>query len=359
MNRSLQLTAALCIAAPAQAQWTYSVMNAPGQPSADILAINSGTLLGSQGPIATSHATIWTSYDPASTVDLNPPGATQSHVVFGPGPQYVGDATIGGLRQAGMWNGAAFTSLHPGGYANSAATTMDGTHQFGFATDTFGLEHAFMWTGTIASATRLDPAGTRAAHIYASAAGRQVGFVQYPPPDLGNDKAGYWSGTAASFVLLPVPGNTVASAAACISPDGQSMAGQILNSAFNTAFMWQNSGAVQVPLNPAGHNSSAVYGMDARFQVGDANPGVGPRAALWQGSAASFFDLSSVLPSTYAVSQAFAVYSTATDVWVAGEAFNTGTNSFQAILWHNTIPAPGAIAVASLALATAARRRRR
>jgi hypothetical protein len=356
---SAAAAAALVLGAHAHAQWTYTIMNPPGQPSAGANFINAGSLAGFQGPVGTPRATIWTSYNPSSAVDVNPPNASQSQISRTVGTQSVGNAVIGGVRQAALWQGTVFSSLHPAGFALSYANDIDGANQYGFARENSGIDHAYKWSGTAASGTTIDPPGTRASRIYKAAAGRQVGSVEYPPPDLGNRKAGYWSGTAASFVLLPESADTIASEAMAISPDGQSMAGyvQLSSRPFNTAALWQN-GVTRIDLNPAGHSSSGVSGMDAQFECGDANPGSGPRAALWQGSAASFFDLSTVLPSIYTTSDAFDVYSTNTDVWVCGYAYNTGTSFFQAILWHNTIPAPSGASVLFVASACALRRRR-
>jgi len=360
MNRLLVASAIASLASVAHAQWTYSILNPAGQPAAGVYTLGPGIAAGFTGPFASCHAAIWPSLSSPTAIDVAPAGATDSQITRTNGTQHVGNALISGVRRAGLWNGTTFTSLHPSGYALSYANDTDGTHQFGFARDSGGNDHAMMWTGTAASATPLNPAGTRASRIYSTAAGRQVGSVEFPPPDIGNRKAGYWSGSGASFVLLPVPGGTLASEALAISPDGQSMAGYILapGNPFNTAFMWQNSGATFVPLHPAGASDSGVSAMDARFEVGEANPGAGPRAALWQGSAASFVNLSSFLPAAYTTAQAYGVFSTDSDVWVGGYAFNTSTSAYQAIVWHNTVPAPGGMAAAVLAALLMSRRRR-
>lgn len=360
MRTRLAAAAVAALAANANAQWTYSILNPPGQAAAGIYAVGPGMAAGFEGPFATCHAIVWPSLGSNTAIDVTPAGATQSQITRTNGTQHVGNTVISGVRRASLWNGTTFTSLHPAsGYTLSYANDTDGTHQFGYAEDSGGNDHAMMWTGTAASATPLNPPGSRASRIYSTAAGRQVGDAEYPPPDLGNRKAGYWTGTAASFTLLPVPAGTVSSDAIAISPDGQSFGGQILNSAFNTAFLWRNSGAIQIPLNPAGASISSVITMDSQFEVGYAGYGAGDTAALWQGTAASYVNLSSFLPANYGNADAYGVYSTVTDVWVGGYAFNTTTSTYQAILWHNTIPAPGTTAAFAAVGALAARRQRR
>jgi hypothetical protein len=359
MRTCIAATAIAALAANAHAQWTYSVLNPPGQAAAGIYTVGPGMAAGFTGPFSSAHAVIWPSLSSSNAIDVTPAGATESQITGTNGTQHVGNTVISGVRRASLWNGSTFTSLHPSGYSLSYANDTDGTHQFGFARDTGGNDHAFMWSGTAASGVNMDPPGARASRIFATAAGRQVGDAEYPPPDLGNRKAGYWTGTAASFTLLPLPANTVSSDALAISPDGQSFGGEVLNSAQNTAFLWLNGGATLISLHPAGATNSGVSAMDNHFQVGAAGFGFGDAAALWQGSAASFVNLSSFLPANYGNAGASGVYSTAADVWVGGYAFNTTTSTYQAIVWHNTIPAPGSSLVLACAVGAALRRRRR
>lgn len=343
------------------ADWSYSVLTPAGRSHATLYGIGGGVAVGWQGAPTAPRATIWTSLDPSGAVDLTPIGATQSNIIDTTGSQHVGNVVIGGVRRAGLWNGSSFTSLHPSGYDVTYAQGTDGIHQTGLGTTTAGEDRALLWSGSAASAVVLNPAGSVGAAAYATGGGRQVGWAEFAP-SFTLPVAGYWSGSAASWTRLGTPPQyrTRDSVAVAISPTGETQAGYITgDSGFNWATLWRGTPDSFTLLNPAGYTATSILATDDRYQVGwGITPG-GPRiAAVWEGSAGSLMNLSAVLPPKYTFAMAYGVESTATDVWVVGYAYSASTDTSDAIVWHRTIPSPGAgVALMGMMVCIARRRR--
>lgn len=359
-DRAFLAACAACVAAGrAQGDWTYQVITPLGQSGARAYALGPGQV--AVGSVGSAHAALWTLFSPAGVADLNPSGATESSLVFTTGTQHVGNAVIGGVRRAGVWSGdtpGSFTSLHPAGYTITYAQGTDGTHQSGFGTTTAGRDHALLWSGSAGSAIELDPVSSVNARAYQTGGGRQVGWAKFSP-NFTTPVAGYWEGTAASWTVLGVPGGFSSPLALCISPDGQEQAGQAVGATgVNWAVLWHGSTASFVSLHPTGYAGSNVLSTGGEYQTGNTIQfGTGSRAALRHGSAASFVDLSSFLPGPYTISEAWGSTRIGNDLWVAGRAYNTATGLDDAILWHNTVPSPGA-ALAMLGMLVPRRRRR-
>lgn len=340
--------------------WTYTVLNSPGQPRAVAYGIGGGVAVGYQGSATSPRATLWSTLSPSGAVSLHPAGATESNIVATTGTQHVGNVVIGGVRRAGLWNGASFTSLHLAGYAQTYAQGTDGVRQSGLGTTAAGEDRALLWSGSAASAVVLNPAGSVGAAAYATGGGRQVGWAEFAP-GFGTTIAGFWSGTAASWTPLGAPPEFGSSSVAvAISPDGGTQAGYVVGrTGTNWAALWHSTPGSFTSLQPAGAFSSSVIGADNRFQAGWAITADGEGvAAVWEGTAASFTDLGDLLPPMYSVSRAYGVQSTDTDIWVTGYAYIPATDSNDAIVWHRTIPGPGSLAVAVVGPAAALRRRR-
>ncbi len=365
MRRTASVVSAVVLATEgtgARADWSFSVLTPAGYPSAQAFGFAHDGLpvFGGLGPIGAPHAGLWTSFDPNSAVDLNPANSTQSAIASSTGTQHAGSAWIGGVQAAGIWNGNAassFVQLVASGYQYSWVGDTDGVHQVGSGTTTAGESRALMWSGAAASLTVLNPPGSVGAGARAQAAGRQAGWAEFPPT-YTDHRAGFWTGTAASWTLLGAPAGFGDSELNGISPDGQTQVGWAVGSTgVNWAAIWRSTPESFVSLHPIGRLGSSILHTDGVFEAGWTIPafGTGMRAALWQGSAASFFDLSMVLPAAYTISEATGVHSTSADVWVSGYAYRPGSNQWDAIVWHNTIPAP---ASALVVLAAAALRRR-
>lgn len=362
MRRRLALSLVImtsCSAFAGPSEWTYTVLNPAGQPRAIAYGIGGGVAVGFQGPSSAPRATIWPTLSPSDAQSLHPAFATESNIVATTGTQHVGNVVIGGVRRAGLWNGAAFTSLHISGYEYTYAQGTDGTHQSGLGRSGDGTDSALWWSGTSASAVVLNPAGSAGAAAYATGGGRQVGWAEFAS-HFGRTIAGYWSGTAASWTRLDSPpeiGTT--SAAVAISADGVTQAGYVVGrTGSNWAALWRGTPDSFTSLHPDDATASSVLATDNNFQAGWSVSPAGGVAAVWEGTKASFTDLDSILPAMYTVSRAYGVESTDTDVWVTGYAYKAATDTFDALVWHKSIPAPGGTAAAAMMLLTAARRRR-
>ncbi len=345
---------------PASASdWTYSVLNPPGQSNALAFGLGPGNIVGMQGLSQFEHATLWTSPDPASAVDLNPAGAKQSAIIASSGSQHVGSVVINGIRRAAVWNGTTYKSLHLAGYSVTYAQGTDGVHQVGLGTTNAGEDRALLWSGSAGTAVVLNPPGSAHAAAYAIGGGRQVGWAKVNPDDWTLPVAGFWSGTAASWTRLGAPAGFHESDAFTISPDGQTQAGFASGGPFDTnrAVLWHSTPESFTLLHRAEWFNSSVLGVDNRFQVGWAVTSE-PKcvASLWEGSAQAFTDLSKYVPANFTISQAYSVRSTQSDIWVAGYAYDGQAGTYNAILWHRSIPAPGAAALLFIACVCNARR---
>src|SRR5262245_31693805 len=129
-----------------------------------------------------SHAILWNS-TPASAIDLNPVGFTDSYGLAVSGGIQVGAGRPGTSTpsHALMWSGSAASvvDLSPPDAFESRATGISGTRQFGLAfyrTDTGSLfSHALMWSGSAASLVDINPVGFDQTFLLGASASSQVG----------------------------------------------------------------------------------------------------------------------------------------------------------------------------------------
>jgi hypothetical protein len=111
-----------------------------------------------------------------------------------------------------------------------------------------------------------------------------------------------------------------------------------------------------VNLNPDGSPDSEARGVFGGQQVGYAQVGDAPHAALWSGTAASWVDLHAFLPAGFSESIAQSIWSDATHSHVAGYAYN-GDHQ-QAVLWTQPVPEPRGLTLLAMVLARFTSRRR-
>ena len=102
--------------------------------------------------------------------------------------------------------------------------------------------------------------------------------------------------------------------------------------------MWSGTAASYVDLNPSNSDHSIAWGASGEFQVGHARFNGMNHAILWASSGGSFVDLHQHLPTRYAESYAFAIWTDANTTRVAGYAHNTLTGRDEAILWTRGAP---------------------
>jgi uncharacterized protein (TIGR03382 family) len=173
----------------------------------------------------------------------------------------------------------------------------------------------------------------------------------------GVRRASLWSGTADSWVDLSPVGATDSTVIA--ASGGQQAGVARIGDAFH-ASLWSGTVASWVDLSPAGSLDSVVNATSGGQQVGYAQIGDRvARASLWSGTAASWVDLSAFLPAGFDVSFAQGISSDGVNTYVSGYGFNSSTHRYEALLWTQPIPAPGAGALLGLGGVAALRRRRR
>jgi hypothetical protein len=110
--------------------------------------------------------------------------------------------------------------------------------------------------------------------------------------------------------------------------------------------LWTGTAASAVDLHPAQATASECLAVNNGVQAGDVmlidpnDPNMNSisRAALWTGTAASFVNLHSFLPSNLYTSTATGVYRAGGITYVCGYGFNTTTNRTEALLWTSVPP---------------------
>jgi hypothetical protein len=223
---------------------------------------------------------------PWVAVDLHPASLRESQLQEIQYPRQVGygDRADNGHAQGGIWHGSSGSWVpvtDPG--AQGYIFGIDGETLVGYQEG-----HAMIWVGPDHVPIDLHPGASSEAvnsgalktrrNVQAGAIG--IAFDVY--------HAGYWRGTAASFIDLHPTGAVTSSAAAT---DGLWVGGRTGFPGFGEhAYIWNTLSSVSVDLNPAGATSSHILGMAPGVQVGDASFGLPTHAALWRGTAQSFVD---------------------------------------------------------------------
>lgn len=143
---------------------------------------------------------------------------------------------------------------------------------------------------------RLHPANATASQANATTGAQQGGYAT-----IGSaSHAGYWSGTAATWVDLHPSGSTSSQVLAMAAFVQVGVANQ-------HAALWRGSAGSRVDLNPVGATASAIRGTDGIRHVGSIHVGVQDRACVWSGTSTPPYDLHSALPASAVGSYAFAV----------------------------------------------------
>jgi hypothetical protein len=327
------LVAAFCATSgAAEAQWAAVSLHPVGQSASvgagGTAAQQTGAVLGIGG-FGIPHAARW--QGSSTWVDLHPAGATSSECLGAASTTMQGGyAKFAGAEHAALWLGSAasFIDLHPSGYAESRVWGMSGDTQVGYAVDAFGGVVACLWKGSAGSFTPL--VATNGFSVALGAGGnQQCGAIDFP----GNvSQACYWTGSAASVVLLNPPGIGKARA---WGTDGVTQVGHILTPGLQDhAVLWSGSAASCVDLDPVGSTYSRAFAVDGNEQVGVAGiPPAFNHAALWSGTAASFVDLHKALPSNYVSSEAHAIWHAAGRTYVLGTATDGTLGRTEAMLW--------------------------
>jgi len=368
----------LTLASPgstARAEWTYVNLNPAGATNGSALfGVADGQQVGiieGPGPVT---AAVW-SGTAGSYVNLNPPASFSSSAHGVSQGRQVGQLVLPGVNgHAAMWSGAAnsYVDLQPAGMYFSEALGIRGNQQVGYVVLEPAISHVYhasLWSGTAASWVDLLPTGAVNSIAYGVDANQQVGSVT--PSSFGSHgHASLWTGTAASWVDLepaPAPGVFPIVASVANAVHGGQQVGTITyrlpdGTLIDHAGYWSGTAASWVDLTPDSTNLFAVSRADGVFggyQVGQVETSSDVHAAIWHGTPESYVDLGSLLPANYVGSNAFGVWTDGQTIQVAGVAYNNTLGRSEAILWTNTVPEPGSIlAVLVGAILLRPRRRR-
>lgn len=241
-----------------------------------------GSLVGRTGS-GGAHAALWqTSTEPP--IDLHPPGASYS-VARGIGDgQQAGEAGFGNIPRAYVWSGSAASgiNLHPPGVDQSSAQDADRGVQVGY-TRTGSISRAALWSGSAASYVDLHPAGADQSVAQAIDNGVQGGYIQV--------------------------------------------------GALSRAALWQGSAQSHLDMHPPWASASVIYDIHNGEQCGTITVGGLQRATLWAGSANTAYDLHAFLPSRFATSFAFAMWSDENYRYIIGAAEDAVTGNAEAVRW--------------------------
>jgi hypothetical protein len=271
----------------------------------------------------------------ASWIDLHPVGFGNSDALATDGTRQVGYVTLNDATRASLWSGSAESrvDLHPAGATRSAAYGMGGGQQAGSAF-VGGAWHASLWSGTAASWVNLDPTGTTDSFACATNGIQQAGYARVWVAD----HAILWSGSAESRVDLHPAGATHSAA---YGIGGTQQVGYVIVNGLQRASLWNGTAASFVDLTPeaAGASESRAWATDGAFQVGWVSAsGSASVAALWSGTAASWVNLASFLPPHFESSEAHAVWSDGSNLYVAGSGYNRPLRRTEALLWTRPLP---------------------
>ncbi len=349
----LGLLTGYCIAS---AQWSFDGSLDPAGSTMSETFAGSGNIEAGYAKVSgLQQAGVW-SGSAASWQSFSPAGALASEILGMSGTQMVGNAETANanLLNAALWNGTAgsWINLNPSSTAYSNALATDGVTQVGFANYN-ALPNAGMWSGSSGSWVNLNPtvaSQSEAAGVYGNT---QVGWAVL---DGTHHQASMWNGSAGSWVNLNPSGSQVSSANAVY---GDTEGGEATVAGVAHASLWTGSATSWIDLNPTNSEESAINAMNASYQVGSAYLGQ-TDATIWAGSASSYFNLASLLPSNqFNATNATSVWTTNGVTYIGGYGELKSTGETVALLWQASAPEPASITCVALGVGILLRRRAR
>lgn len=337
------------LASFASADWSVVYLD----PAVGLGSSASGVSDGQQSGDVDGFAAVW-SGNAASWVNLQPDGVIFSYATANAGGQQIGTVlTDSLLYRAGLWTGtaASFVDLTPNSMSEAFGTDTDGIQQVGWG-KIGNARAACLWSGTTASFVQLNAPGGGNTWGHGVHNGKQVGAAMIG----ANQVAAMWSGSSASFVNLGPAGASNSEASAIY---GNTQGGSANFTGAWEAVMWNGTAESCIQLSPVASASSNVNAMFENYQVGDVYMNDDFfHASLWNGSAASWFDLSSLLPANYGDAIALGVWGDGANLYITGHAKNTTTNRDEAVMWVQSVPEPASTAIMAVGLLGLAAKRR-
>jgi hypothetical protein len=302
-------------------------------------------------------------------VDLNPAGFTYSTALATNGVQQIGTASTGGtspVDHAYLWSGTAVSGvdLNPPGFTSSIGSGMDATQQVGNGYDsTTGYNGALLWSGTAASAVELSSSnlpGITDAIADGVGGSEQVGYGQF---GTNLQHALLWNGPAAPAVDLNPTQLAGFTTSMALATDGTQQVGYGSGTGTNNdkhALLWSGTAASAVDLNPTISGivaySSVANDTNGIEQVGYAGyhttVGNAETAIIWNGTAASAFNLGAFLPTTGTwgpLSQAYTIDANG-NIFGQIDGGYDDASGFFAVEW-SPVPVPEPTGVAFLLIA--------
>lgn len=311
--------------AVAQPGWTVTNLHPPTATESRGLGVDGDQHVGFARINNMDRAALWHG-TAASWVDLTPDGAFESRALGVRQGQQVGWARLGNHPNAGLWHGSAQTwvDLHPYSWPLerwSEASATDGVRQAGHF-----QSWTSVWSGSAPSIQEwFTPSSSRATGIH----GDQVVGVYN---NGGSDRAFLRSQAGQTWVdLTPL----VALGSAAHGVHGAQQVGEVRWGIYSHAVLWNGVADSYISLHPSGATASVAWGVFDGVQVGSACIPGSCRATLWRGNSVSAVDLHSYLSTEFNESQARAVWRDLTTTRVVGDAFNTITGRYEAIIWRS------------------------
>jgi hypothetical protein len=298
-----------------------------------------------------------------SVVSLNPTGVTNS-IAYGICNGYLAGY---GDTSAYSWTaiGTATKFKLPTGWTSAAYYGIYNNQQLVGTLSKSGTSHAFTSNGT--TSVDLNPTSATSSYGYAVYNGKQAGCIQTGGVT-GPILAGYWSGTASSWVNFGsgyaygiyntqvvgyvIPGgaclwNGTSASKVLLQPskatgsealgvyNGYQVGWATISNQYH-ASLWSGSATSWIDLNPAQIKTSKALAVYGAYQVGYASTSTSTRACLWNGTSASYTDLHTYLPTKYTASEATGCFvDSSGGIWVSGYG-TTSTSTYNAYLWHFT-----------------------
>jgi hypothetical protein len=159
------------------------------------------------------------------------------------------------------------TALAVPSYISTTVNSTDGVHQVGYATNATptmqGFSHAFLWSGTAASAVDLTPAAATWAEAYSVSGNQQAGIALVN----GKGLPYVWNGTAASGQALD-SGPFIFAAANATNGSRQVGYGRVQFNSDPHALLWNGVGSSVIDLNPIGYFRSTANELGTTQIVG-------------------------------------------------------------------------------------------